>query len=174
MPSNRQQRSGLGETPATLVIDVVADASVVLKWFHSGGESGLEGARGLLAAYRQGDATLHVLDLTYYEVANALLRGRAGVEASKVAVVLESLHRICPTISPTVVDLRLALELAEARDLTMYDAAYAAAARGRGARLATFDGQLLSSSLGHTPEDILQEIAEARSRDGEGAGDLEG
>jgi predicted nucleic acid-binding protein len=67
--------------PATRAIDVVADASVALKWFHAEGEEEVEPARALLAGQRERTAALRMLDLTPYEVGNALLRGRPAVAA---------------------------------------------------------------------------------------------
>lgn len=62
-------------------IDVVSDASVVLKWFHAEGEVEVGPARALLEHYARQAIGLVVLDLTPYEVGNALLRGRARVAA---------------------------------------------------------------------------------------------
>ena len=140
-------------------IDVVSDASVALKWFHAEGEEEVEAARSLLELYGRQVIAIHVLDITPYEVGNALLRGRASVSAKRVAVVLEALAEICPQISPTTVELREATALAERHDLTLYDAAYAAVARSRGAELATFDRALLRSGLGRRPSAILADLS---------------
>jgi predicted nucleic acid-binding protein len=146
-------------------IDVVTDASVALKWFHAEGESEVDAARGLLAAYARRDIGLRVLDLTAYEIGNALLRGRARVAAEQVGVVLESLAVICPRVSPTTDELRQAASLAEEHGLTLYDAAYAAVARARGAQLATLDEALLRSRLGRRPSAILSELGPPRHAD---------
>src|SRR5262245_23655587 len=71
--------------PAT---DVVCDASIVLKWFHEDGEAEVEAARELLDAHRAGRITAWVLDLTFYEVGNVLLRA-LGWSASEAAAQLE-------------------------------------------------------------------------------------
>jgi len=138
--------------------DVVCDASVALKWFHSAGEEEVDSARGLLDRYRERAVALEVLDLTPYEVGNALLRGGPGVQAHQVAVVLEALAEICPQLAPTTSELRAAALLAERHGLTLYDAAYAAVAQARGARLATLDRQLLDSGLGRRPSAILEDL----------------
>jgi len=135
-------------------IDVVSDASVALKWFHAEGEEEVEPARALLDHYRSQRIGLHVLNLTPYEVGNALLRGRAKVDAHRVAIVLEALAEICPHIAPTPAELREAAILAERHELTIYDAAYAATAQSRGAELATLDRALLKSGLGRRPSTI--------------------
>ena len=52
-----------------------------------------------------------------------------------------------------------AATLAERHGLTLYDAAYAAVARARGAELATLDQALLRSGLGRRPSAILSDLA---------------
>ena len=147
--------------PATPTIDVVSDANVALKWFHTEGEEEVEPARALLAGQRERTVALRVLDLTPYELGNALLRGRLGVNAERVAQVLEALSAICPAIAPTAEDLREAAALAEEHDLTLYDASYAAVARRYGAQLATLDGELLRAGLGRRPSDLVAELGSA-------------
>jgi len=137
------------------MIDVVSDASVVLKWFHAEGEEEVDSARALLDRYRDRSIALHVLDLTAYEVGNALLRGRLRVGAERVATVLLALSEICPRVALTPADMTEAATLAEGYDLTLYDAAYAAAARTLGAELATLDRALLRSGLGRRPSAIV-------------------
>lgn len=98
-----------------------------------------------------------MLDLTPYEVGNALLRGRS-VAADRVAVALEALADLCPQVSPTTGNLREASALAERHGLTLYHAAYVAVARSRGAELATLDQALLQTGLGRRPSAILVDI----------------
>lgn len=143
------------------MIDVVSDANVALKWFHAEGEEEVAESRRLLEAHRARDVALSLLDLTPYEVGNALLRGRAGASAEQVATVLEALAEICPAIQPGPEELRRATELAHRHDLTLYDAAYAAVAEGRGASLATLDRALLDAGLGERPSDIAARLATA-------------
>jgi predicted nucleic acid-binding protein len=138
----------------TTPIDVVSDASVVLKWFHSEGEEQVEEARELLARFRERQIGLSVLDLTMYEVGNALLRGR-GVTADAVNVVLASLGELIPRWVLRPQEWSRAAILAEMHGLTMYDAAYGAVAERRGALLATMDTRLIEVGLGARPRDIL-------------------
>lgn len=138
------------------VLDVLADANVVLKWFHEEGEEEVEAARALLDAHRERQAAVQVLDLTPYEVGNALVRGRAGLRAEQVAVVLHAMREICPAITPDADEMADAARLAERHDLTLYDAAYAAVAQRRGAVLATLDAKLLSRRLGTRPSELLR------------------
>jgi predicted nucleic acid-binding protein len=144
-------------------IDVISDANVALKWFHDQGEEGVESARELLNRHRSREVVLHVLDLTYYEIGNALLRGHAHATARQTATVLGALRQICLTIRPDDDDLAVAAELADRHGLTLYDAVYAAMARRRGASLVTFDQQLLETGLGVRPDQLLSELPDAHS-----------
>lgn len=108
----------------------------------------------MLLGQRERTVALSVPDLTLYEVGNALLHGRAQVDAEGVADVPDALREICPAISPTTEDFRQAAQLASEHDLTLYDTAYAAVARRLGARLATLDRKLLQSGLGNKPSEI--------------------
>jgi predicted nucleic acid-binding protein len=144
--------------PEMLAIDIVSDASVALKWFHAEGEEEVDPARALLAGQRTRTVALRVLDLTPYELGDALLRGRLGVDAERVAEVLDALREICPAVAPSGEDLHAAARLAEEHDLTLYDAAYAAVARRHGAQLATLDGALLRAGLGRRPSELAREL----------------
>ena len=137
---------------------VVSDASVVVKWFHETGEEDVEPARALLEAYADERIALVVLDLTMYEVGNALLRGAANATSDSVATVLEALGDLCPHTSLEPAEWRLAAGLAKEHGLTVYDAAYAAAARSRSGLLATFDRQLLAAGLGLRPSAVLERL----------------
>ena len=99
---------------------------------------------------RAGEDSLAILDLTVYEVGNVLIRSMR-LPADRARTVLEALDLICPRLTPTAAELSDALTLAEEHNLTLYDAAYAAVARSRGARLVTLDGLLLRLDLGETP-----------------------
>jgi predicted nucleic acid-binding protein len=137
--------------------EVLCDAGVVLKWFHSEGEEEVESARALLDLHRSRGVALSVLDLTVYEIGNALLSG-VGVGAAQASAVLDALDVICPRLALTPAELADAATLAEAHHLTMYDAAYAAAARARHADLATLDRALLEAGLGRRPSAILSSL----------------
>lgn len=143
-------------------IDVVSDATVALKWFHSEGEQEVEAARTLVDTHRRRGLVLSVLDLTAYEIGDALLRGR-GVAADRVATVLAALEEICPAIRPSAAELRLATGLAERHDLRLYDAAYAAVAQTRDATLVTLDRALLDARLGVSPGKFVARL-ESRKR----------
>lgn len=137
---------------------VVSDASVALKWFHEAGEEEVGPARALLDAYADERIRLVVLDLTRYEIGNALLRGRAAASPESVGIVLEALSELCPSVSLDANRMRLAAEIAAEHSLTLYDAAYAAVARSNDGLLATLDRKLLSAGLGLAPSAVLEHI----------------
>lgn len=143
------------------VISVVSDANIVLKWFHSEGEEEVEPARALLDAHKERTVALSVLDLTAYEVGNALMRGRAGASAEQAATVIEALAEVCPALRPRPEEMRVASQLAESYGLTLYDAAYAAVAKSRSAELVTLDRALLDAKLGRRPSELAGAIADA-------------
>lgn len=138
--------------------DLVCDTSVVLKWFHDEGEPDVEDARRLLAAHRSGSITAWVLDLTFYELGNVLLRALSW-PATDAADQLDDLRSICGVLPVTAADLRTAAELAERHTLTFYDAVYASAALSRGSALATTDKALLDAGAGESPEAIVARLA---------------
>jgi len=140
-------------------IDIVSDASVVLKWFHTEGEAEVEAAGAILAAHRARAVLVGVLDLTVYEVGNALLRGRARATADQVATVLDALATICPVLRPDLSELRLASDLSVRHGLTLYDAAYAAVAERRAATLVTVDDALVRAGLGQRPSAVAAALA---------------
>lgn len=140
------------------MIDVVVDANVVLKWFHELGEEDVEPSRELLEQHRQGAVLLHVLDLTFYEVGNALLRGAARATASQAATVLGALREICSVVPADAEDVELAAVLAAEHGLTMYDAVYASVARGRSALLVSLDRELLGAGLAVRPVDLVARL----------------
>jgi len=146
---------------AAPVIDVVSDANVVIKWFHTEGEEEVEPALALLEAHKARQVALSILDLTPYEVGNALLLGRAQASSDQVSVVLGALRQICPILSPNADQMQLAAEIAKRRNLTLYDAAYAAVALDRKATLVTLDAALLRANLGLRPSDRVTRLRDS-------------
>ena len=54
---------------------LLVDTAVLIRWFHSEGESEVPQARALRTAHQNVGLDAHVLDLAYYELGNVLLRG---------------------------------------------------------------------------------------------------
>ena len=139
------------------VTDVVCDASIVLKWFHDAGEAEVPEARSLLAGHRDGRITVWILDLTLYEMGNVLLRSLRW-PAADVAAQLDDLRTICTPLTPSDHELRFAAGLAEAHELTFYDAAYAAVAQARGMAFATADAALLERGTGERAGEVAKRL----------------
>lgn len=130
---------------------MLIDTSVLVKWFHSEGETELGPARALRAAHVSGRAPARVLDLGQYEFGNVLLR-RLRLPATRVGEALASLRTVLG--EPVAFDhawVKLAAALGEAHGLTFYDACWAAAARHVGVPLVSADRQLLDAGLAESP-----------------------
>ena len=137
---------------------LLVDTSVLVKWFHSEGESELAEARSIREATQVGEIQARVIDLALYEMGNVLLRG-LGWSASDVANQLEDLLIICgPPLAMAAEWLRLAGELGERHRLTFYDAAWAAAANALGILLVSVDAQLLAAELAESPAAVVQRL----------------
>lgn len=119
--------------------DVVLDASVLLKWFHSQGERNVEQARAIRQQFEDGE--LHVLapPLLWLETINVAARHWKWTAAR--------LDRLAATLPKLGFQLLIA-DLADigrwaAAGLTAYDAAYVAVAEKAGATLVTDDEQIV-------------------------------
>lgn len=133
---------------------LLVDTSVLIKWFHSEGESELAEARAIRDSHVRGDVDAHVLDLAVYEVGNVLARAlRWG--ADEVAGQLDDLVAIVG--SPLVMShewLHEAARLAQAHSLSFYDASWAAAAAALKIPLVSADRRLLTAGLAETASDV--------------------
>lgn len=138
--------------------DLLIDASVALKWFHAQGEAEVDAARAILAAHRNQRAVAYVLDLTFFELGNAVVRALGG-SAHQAATILSALGAICTAIAPSDAERTAAARLAVRHHLTFYDASYAAVASARGATLVTADRALLSAGLGESPTNVAARIS---------------
>lgn len=137
---------------------LLVDTSVLVKWFHSEGESELAEARSICAATQVGDVQARVIDLAFYEMGNVLLRA-LGWSGNDVADQLEDLVVICgPPLAMTAEWLRQAAELGERHHLTFYDAAWAGAAKALGVSLVSVDAQLLAAGLAESPTAVVQRL----------------
>ena len=137
---------------------LLVDTSVLIKWFHSEGETELAAARTLRAAHLVGDVEAHVLDLAIYQVGNVLVRTLSW-PARDVADQIEDLLTICGMpLTLTAEWLRDAASLAAEHRLTYYDAAWAAAARGLAIPLVSADRRLRSAALAETPTDVVARL----------------
>lgn len=141
---------------------LLVDTSVLIKWFHSEGESQLAEARALREAARRGDIEARVIDLALYEMGNVLLRSLHW-SGPDVADQLDDLIVICG--SPLAVSaawLQQAAVLGAANGLTFYDACWAATAQALGISLVSADVQLLDAGLAESPQAAAERLRLAR------------
>jgi predicted nucleic acid-binding protein len=109
-------------------------------------------SHGAAAALAQGDAPVAALDLTFYEVANAVARQyRQPAQAQRIT---RAILRTCGDDLVRVDQIADELaEVAAGHGLTAYDAAYVAAARRNGWQLVSLDlRDLVSKGLAVTPD----------------------
>ncbi len=137
---------------------LLIDTSVLIKWFHSDGESELEQARTLRSAHVTGELDAHMLDLAFYEVGNVLTRALRWT-ATDVADQLDDLSAILgPPLVMTPAWLRHAATLADIHTLSFYDASWAAAAVELGVQLISADRRLLAAGLAESPSETTTRL----------------
>lgn len=118
--------------------DVVLDASVLLKWFHTQEEPRVEEAKGLKSRFESGELNVLVPSLLWLEVLNVAARLRwTGKQLERLAARLGALGFV--VVEPDLV--RVARWAAAG--LTAYDAAYLAVAEQTGAQLITDDEEII-------------------------------
>jgi predicted nucleic acid-binding protein len=131
------------------VSTLLLDASVILAAFDSDDELHAP-SRTLLA---DPEITLATLDLARYEVANVAVRG--WCELGRVAPLLEAIDRISDdggVIVSTTALLGRAAKVADEHTISVYDAAYVAAAEQTGGTLVSCDiRDLVSKGLASSP-----------------------
>jgi predicted nucleic acid-binding protein len=131
------------------VTTLLLDASVLLAAFDP--EDDHHGpARALL---EDEEVTLATLDLARYEVANVAVRAwRAPESVMPLLAVVERLADDGGVLTSTVTLLARAAEIAERHTISVYDAAYTAAAGDSGHRLVSCDERdLVSKDLATLP-----------------------
>jgi predicted nucleic acid-binding protein len=136
------------------VSTLLLDASVILAAFDS--DDGMHEPAGSILA--DPVVTLATLDLARYEVANVAIR--AWRAPARVVALLEAIDRIAGdggVLSSTTALLRRAAELAEEHNISVYDAAYVAAASQAGGTLVSCDTRdLISKGLAGSPTEYTQ------------------
>jgi len=122
-------------------MDLVVDASVVVKWFLE--EEGSDRALVLRDDFVAEDVKVHAPEILPFEVLNAL-RGSAAYPLERALQAQLALEQAGFQIYRFEGDLaRRTVHLAYERRLTVYDAAYLALARHLSIQLVTADDSLL-------------------------------
>jgi predicted nucleic acid-binding protein len=124
------------------VTEAALDASVVLKWFHSGGERHVELAHQLRAQFEAGELRVLAPRLLWLELLN--------VAARRWSITQPHLEQLVATLEQLSFEL-LDPELPRvarwaANGLTAYDAAYVAVAEQAGVQLITDDEQIVATA----------------------------
>jgi predicted nucleic acid-binding protein len=136
------------------VSTLLLDASVILAAFDS--DDGLHGPSQALLA--DPEITLATLDLARYEVANVAVRGWSA--SDRVAPLLEAIDRISGdggVLASTTALLTRAAKIADEHAISVYDAAYVAAADQAGGRLVSCDiRDLVGNGLASSPDGLLE------------------
>lgn len=137
---------------------LLVDTSVLVKWFHTEGESELAEARAVRDATLFGDVQTRVIDLALYELGNVLLRALAW-RAEEIADQLDDVVTVCgPPLAMSPEWFGLAARLGVEHQLTFYDAAWAAAALALQVPLVTTDSQLLGAGLAESPSEVVRRL----------------
>jgi predicted nucleic acid-binding protein len=135
--------------------EAVLDSSVVVKWYKPEGESHVEVAEALRAAFAAGELAVFAPSLLFLELLNAAGR-RWRWEAPALASLSATLEALEFAIAEPDI-ARVATWVG--RGLTAYDAAYVAVAEAQGVPLVTGDSGILEVAPGIAvalgSEDIL-------------------
>ena len=122
---------------------VVLDASAIAKWYLREEES--EEMKVLRTKILTGEVEAHVPDFAFVELAN-VLRYAKGSNAAVVAEGVRAAMALGMTVHRFEELFEKVAEIAFARDLTIYDAMYAALAELEDAALVTYDNKLLAKT----------------------------
>lgn len=124
------------------MIDVVLDASVIFKWFHTEGEPHLEAAASLRTQFESGELTVFVPRLLALEILNVAGRRWKWAESA--------LKTLAEALAVSGLQFREPeLEYVAkwtARGLTAYDASYVALAESEGMQLITDDAFICATA----------------------------
>jgi predicted nucleic acid-binding protein len=121
---------------------LVLDTSVIIKWYRQG-EVLAQQALVLRTAYLAGEATISVPSLLIYEVTN-VLPYKNDLNADQVKEAVQSLFDMdLDIISPSLLIIEPAVELARTYNITVYDATFVALAQALSTTFITADERLV-------------------------------
>lgn len=123
-------------------MDLIADASVIIKWFVKRNEKDRKQALEIKNQLLQSKVRVIIPDLMFYEVTN-VLKMRSAVKSPDLKKTIKILFKYpFEIIWPSEELLKNAAKLAHDHDLTIYDAVYFAIARELGGIFITADQKL--------------------------------
>lgn len=129
---------------------LLVDTSVLIKWFHTEGESEVAESRAIRDAHVSRDLEAFVLDLAVYEVGNVLLRALRW-SATVVSDQLEDLLTIVgPPLTMAPAWLTDSAAIGEIHGLSFYDACWAATAANLNMPLVSADRKLIAAGVAET------------------------
>lgn len=134
---------------------LLLDSCVWLAWARAVDEPDHEAATAIVTRSARGEVDLRLLDLTLYELGNAVVR--AWKQPPRVArLVVDAAIDVAGGLPlvPTASERRNAHALADEHGLTVYDATYAAVAPERRLTLVSGDRRLLRAGLAIAPADV--------------------
>lgn len=137
---------------------LLIDTSVLIKWFHSEGESEVPEARAIRDAHIRGDLDAHVLDLALYEVGNVLVRALKWSAADVGDQLGDLLAIVGAPLVMTQDWLGNAAVLAQQHTLSFYDASWAAAAVALTVPLVSADRRLVAAGLAEAPHAVTARL----------------
>ena len=127
-------------------MNIVLDASVVIKWFKDEDEKYVDSALSMQDRKWSGDIEIIVPDLLFLEVLNTFLT-KKGFTGEDITAIKESLVKMnMEVIYPGSKLLGETINIAVKNSLTFYDALYIAVADASKAVLYTEDIEILSCS----------------------------
>jgi len=118
--------------------EIVVDASIVVKWLRSEGETNVSAARRLRQQYRRGELAIAAPSLLYLEVLNVAAR-RWRWRSARLSRLVSRLRVLAFTVQEPPLE-RVAYW--SGKGLTAYDACYLALAEHRRCVLVTADDEL--------------------------------
>ncbi len=136
----------------------VVDASVLTKWFVERNEHDRARALALKELHVSGRSIIHVTELTFLEILNAIRFGSGTNEehGARAIAGLDALHLKVADVDFQL--LRKANAIAWAYKITIYDALYVALAEQVGYPLITADEVMVKKLKGHSIVVPLREL----------------
>jgi len=135
----------------------VIDASVAVKWFSQADEDDFEKALRLQELYLKRECALTAPDLIVYELVNAL-RYNPNFDQKDTELALLSLQKMGIELAASSETLlKKAVEFAYQKNITIYDAAYAALALVQRCLLVTADSKFYKKIQGFSQVILLKD-----------------